>query len=536
MKKLCILSLVLISLLAGCKNSKTKKLVTKDTTITQSNSFNGLFLDSTQLESFLNQNDSLEKYRSYFFDFYTQRNFELAWFDKDGLNEQAENFYNLQNNFAESLDDSSIYNPKLKQLYELLDGRKIEGKKDKKLDTAALNTELMLTGQFFEYASKVYKGSDIDAADLGWFIPRKKINTTALLDSLVTNQNQPLSAYEPLNSQYRKLESWLANYYLLKKHNAWETIPADTKVYQKGDSGMAISLIKKRLMALGDLPTNNNNNIFDSSTTKAVQHFQDRFGITPNGIIKTATLEALNTPLDTLINKILINMERARWMLPDTSKEDRLVVNIPDYKLSVFDSGKFSFSMPVVVGTAGNSTVIFNGRVRYIVFSPYWNVTDDIVKKEIMPAMARDKNYLAKNNMEIVRYEGAIPEVRQKPGGNNSLGGVKFLFPNKYNIYLHDTPHKEAFASSKRSFSHGCIRVGDPAKLAQFLLRRDTHYTADSIKTLMNQTQEKWVTAKPTVQVIIKYFTAWVDHNGVLNFRDDIYGHDNTMAQKLFDK
>ena len=535
MKKLCILTLVLISFLAGCKHPEKKKIVKKDTSITLNNSFNGLFLDSTQIERFVDENDSLKKYRSYFLDFYSHRNFEFAWFDKDGLNEQAENFYNLQNNFAESLDDSSIYNPKLKQLYELVDGRKIEGKKNKMLDTAALKAELMFTGQFFEYASKVYKGSNIDAAELGWFIPRKKINTTALLDSLVTKQNQPLSAYEPLNMQYRKLESWLANYYLLKKHNAWETIP-DKSAYQKGDSGVAIILIKKRLTALGDLPVNNNNNVFDSSTTKAVQHFQDRFGIPPNGIIKTATLKALNTPLDTLINKILINMERARWMLPDTSKEDRLVVNIPDYKLSVFDSGKFSFSMPVVVGTTANSTVIFNGKLKYIVFSPYWNVTDDIVKKEIMPSMARDRNYLKKNNMEIVRYEGSIPEVRQKPGANNSLGGVKFLFPNKYNIYLHDTPHKEAFSSSKRSFSHGCIRVGDPAKLAQFLLRRDAHYTTDSIKTLMNQTQEKWVTAKPPVQVIIKYFTAWVDYNGVLNFRDDIYGHDNSMAQKLFDK
>ena len=138
--------------------------------------------------------------------------------------------------------------------------------------------------------------------------------------------------------------------------------------------------------------------------------------------------------------------------------------------------------------------------------------------------------------MEIVRYTNGIPEVRQKPGANNSLGGVKFLFPNKYSIYLHDTPHKEAFASLNRPLSHGCIRIGDPKRMAAFLLRRAPIYTADSIKAFMTLPKEKWMDVKPTVQVIIKYFTAWVDVSGQLNFREDIYGHDKRMAEKLFDK
>jgi murein L,D-transpeptidase YcbB/YkuD len=211
-------------------------------------------------------------------------------------------------------------------------------------------------------------------------------------------------------------------------------------------------------------------------------------------------------------------------------------VNIPEYALHFYDSGKHSFSMDVVVGTAANNTVIFNGNLRYIVFSPYWNVTEEIVKKEVLPAMKLDSNYLTKHNMEIVKYNKKQPVIRQKPGPGNSLGGVKFLFPNNYNIYFHDTPFKEAFASSKRTFSHGCIRLGEPVKLAEYLLRKDTTITSDSIKALMSKTDETWMTAKPAIQVTIKYFTAWVDEKGLLNFRDDIYGHDKKMADKLFAK
>ena len=302
-----------------------------------------------------------------------------------------------------------------------------------------------------------------------------------------------------------------------------------------GNRNAVIPTIKNRLFLLGDSRKQDTTALFDTSLVLAVKQFQGRFGLAENGRLDAPTFKKLNLPLDDLIQKVLINMERARWMPPDTAKVDRVVVNIPEYKLRVYDSGRYSFGMPVVVGTAANNTVIFTGNIRYIVFSPYWNVPISITKKEVMPAMEKDKNYLKKNNMEIVKYDGAIPEVRQKPGLNNSLGNVKFLFPNKYNIYLHDTPHRDAFLDSKRSFSHGCIRIGNPPALASFLLRRQPAYTADSIKSLMNQPVEKWVDAKPLVQVIIKYFTAWVDENGLLNFRDDIYGHDKKMAEKLFD-
>ncbi len=532
MKKNLLLIVCTFLLFLACKNKKIRKPVVQDASITLKTSYNNLFLDSALLENFVSTHNDFKNFRTQFFDFYKQRNYQFAWFDTSGLVEQANNFYNLQNGYISDIQDSSLYNPTLAEKYEAIFSLPYLGKVK---DTIALSTELLLTGQFFKYANKVYHGSDIDAKELGWFIPRKKIDITAALDSIVKNGSKTLDEYEPLNSQYRLLEKCLKQYYSIKKESIWDSI-SKAKSFKKGDSGLAIITIKNKLFAFGDLAVNDKSIQFDSTLFIGIKQFQKRVGLPAIGNIGAATIKELNKPIDTLIRKILVNMERSRWMLPDTSTIDRLVVNIPEYKLYVYDSGKLSFTMPVVVGTAANSTVIFNGNIKYIVFSPYWNVTDDITKKEIIPAMKKNPNYLEKNNMEIVKYNGKIPVVRQKPGPNNSLGGVKFLFPNSYNIYLHDTPFKDGFSATKRSFSHGCIRLGDPIKLAQFLLRRDTLYTIDSIKTLTKQPKEKWLNANPTVPVTIKYFTAWVDNKGLLNFREDIYNHDNKMATKLFTK
>jgi murein L,D-transpeptidase YcbB/YkuD len=189
------------------------------------------------------------------------------------------------------------------------------------------------------------------------------------------------------------------------------------------------------------------------------------------------------------------------------------------------------FSCNVVVGKSTNKTVIFRGDMKYVVFSPYWNVPNSIINKEILPAMRRNPNYLAKHNME---YNGG--KIRQKPGPNNSLGLVKFLFPNSFNIYLHDTPSKSLFNEDKRAFSHGCIRVAEPFQLAKYLLRHDGNWTEEKIRAAMNSGNEQYVTLKKTVPVYLVYFTAFVDPRGKLNFRDDIYGRDTELKKMLFTK
>ena len=202
----------------------------------------------------------------------------------------------------------------------------------------------------------------------------------------------------------------------------------------------------------------------------------------------------------------------------------------------VYNEDTLKFNMNVIVGTAANSTVIFSGDLKYIVFAPYWRIPDKIVRTEILPSMRRDTGYLRKNHMERTGGPDTLPSIRQLPGPQNSLGRVKFLFPNNYDIYFHDTPNRNLFSASSRSFSHGCIRLGEPKRLAEFLLRNDTSWNEIRIDTLMNSTKEKWVTLPKTIPVVITYFTAFVDANGTLNFRKDIYKHDERLADKLFAK
>jgi len=190
--------------------------------------------------------------------------------------------------------------------------------------------------------------------------------------------------------------------------------------------------------------------------------------------------------------------------------------------------------MNIVVGKAATRTVIFSDVLKYVVFSPYWNLPRSIVRNEIVPAMNRSSNYISRNNMEIRGYSNGLPIVRQKPGAGNALGKVKFIFPNSYNIYLHDTPAKTLFSKESRAFSHGCVRVQEPFTLAQYLLRNNESWTETKIKTAMNSQKEDWVKLDKPLPVYLLYLTSWVDENGVLNFRDDIYGHDKKLGDRLF--
>jgi L,D-transpeptidase YcbB len=231
----------------------------------------------------------------------------------------------------------------------------------------------------------------------------------------------------------------------------------------------------------------------------------------------------------------MINMNHMRW-LPQNPPGQLIEVNIPAFLLHVYDNGKTVFSMPVVVGKDAHSTTIFSDLLTTIVFSPYWNIPRSIVKNEIIPGMDSDKNYLDEHNMEITGEENGLPVVRQKPGDQNSLGKVKFLFPNTFNIYFHDTPAKGLFNKDIRAYSHGCIRLADAEKMADYLLRDNSKWTPQKIHEAMNSGNQQFVKLKDPVPVFITYYTAWVDENGTLNFRDDIYGHDKEVAEKMFTK
>jgi murein L,D-transpeptidase YcbB/YkuD len=533
-RALCIIIVLPLLCLACISNNKPGKkendreTIQADTSITPVNAFNRLFLDSSKLQNFLDKHSDFAPYQQQFFDFYKIRNYEYAWFDTGGISEHASNFMNLLNMTIIEENDSSLYNKKLAALYSsfVTDSTKHE-------EVSPLQTELYLTGQLFTYVSKVYNNKDVDAADLGWFIPKKKFDFTRLVDSVVVTKGKNEDKYLPLNPQYKELQEALAKYYNIQKNESWDSIPKPKKNYKAGDSAVTIARIKHRLYLLGDLPEDDTTKQYTATLSDGVTSFQHRMGLKETGIIDAATMHELNYPIRSRIKQIVINLERMRW-LPAESDSNYIVVNIPEYKLYVYDNGKPEFDMNVIVGKEGTGTVIFTGKLKYVVFSPYWNVPPSIVKKEILPEMDKNPDYLEEQNMEVTKYENDLPVVRQKPGENNSLGLVKFLFPNNYNIYLHDTPFKDLFSKQSRSFSHGCVRLEDATKMALYLLRDDPSYTKEKVDSLMHLDHEKWVTIKKPVRVSIVYFTSWVDDEGKVNFRKDIYGHDEDMAEKLF--
>jgi murein L,D-transpeptidase YcbB/YkuD len=246
------------------------------------------------------------------------------------------------------------------------------------------------------------------------------------------------------------------------------------------------------------------------------------------------------------VAQIELNLERWRW-LPEELGERYIIVNIPTFQLEVLERGKVSLAMRVVAGKADETpTPIFSDEMTEVVFSPYWNVPTSILRKETIPAVLQDPDYLNRNDLEVVRAGQVVSpssvdwsdpdlriQVRQRPGAKNSLGLVKFLFPNKFDVYLHDTPAGSLFARLERDFSHGCVRVERPVELAQWVLRDQPEWTPEKIQAAMHAGQEKHVALKRPIPVYIVYATAWVDEAGVLNFRDDLYGHDTRQRALL---
>ncbi len=337
---------------------------------------------------------------------------------------------------------------------------------------------------------------------------------------------------DPIARQYSLLEKAVEDYQKLKEKDDWAEIklPAGQNSLKVHSRSAVLEEIKKRLSLLGDFRAISNNEVFTPKLEDAVMRFQRRHGLEETGVINSAVIRALNVPLDTRIKQLQVNMDR---LMAETMKAGgkRIVANIPEYKLHVFENKREVLSMDIVVGKTTNQTVVFDDMMEQIVFSPYWNVPESIVRNEILPAMRKNSRYLRNNNMEITGTKDGLPEVRQKPGPQNSLGKVKFLFPNKYNIYFHDTPAKTLFQKKSRAFSHGCIRLSNPFELARYLLKDDPDWTEEAILKAMNAGSERWVTLKEQVPVSIIYYTAWVDRSGDVNFRDDIYGRDKEIAE-----
>lgn len=492
-------------------------------------------LDSTEVFQFLGDHPQYAADSAEICRFYAARGFQYAWFLHDTLAGTADVMLNL----LDPIGTDRKADPWRELLEQVREGTELS-------DSLRTAVELGLTAEYFRLAEKEYGGYvQGDLRELQWYIPRFKKDYSMLLDSLVAGRTD-LSPMEPVHPQYPALKFWLQRYMYADTIEPFIPFTFKGQQVALGDSLPLLCDVRHRLFQLGDLWTDSITDVMDSTLFKAIVNFQERHGLKGTGILDAATADAFNVPLRERMHTLLLNMERLRWVNPMPPK-DMLLVNIPEYRLHVFEEGKETWSMKVVVGAVATHTVIFNGDVSLIAFAPYWNVPTSIVRNEIVPAMRRNPDYLAAQNMELLKGGAVVPassidwstytggySIRQKPGPKNSLGLVKFLFPNEYSIYLHDTPARGRFEPEKRAFSHGCIRLSEPAKLAEYLLRNDSTWTPKAIDKAMKGGKEQMVKLEPTMPVTIGYFTAWTDSRGRLNFRDDVYGHDARLAQELF--
>jgi murein L,D-transpeptidase YcbB/YkuD len=496
----------------------------RDLSITEANAYSDLFLDSNAVESFIQKEKLNDSSATSLRNFYRVRNYQYAWFTSDGPTEQARGLWGL---YASGKDSSSNdpANDIKDRMDTLLQHDSITVAKN---DSSFVQTELALTQQLFQYASE--NPQHISKKSIYYLVPAKKMTAMEYADSILNKQKD--SSFYAGNKGYNLLKQQLADYYSIAKNGGWGTLASTTKL-KKGTKSPEVGIIKKRLQLSKDYKGTDTSNVFSDSLETAVKSFQQRNGLKPTGVINDSMINILNVPVEQRIQQLIVNMNRMLW-IPQQIDSSRIEVSIPSQMLYVYaDSGK-AFEMPVIVGKEGTNTVMFNSEINQVVFNPTWHIPESIVRNEIMPKMKSDAAYLKKHNMEVVKQNDSIPVLRQLPGKDNPLGRVKFLFPNTHEIYLHDTPNKDLFAKKDRTMSHGCIRVADAAKLAQYLLRDQSDWTAQKINAAMNSGKEQTVDLKTKQPISITYLTAWVDENGMMNFRPDVYNHDKDAIEKMF--
>jgi murein L,D-transpeptidase YcbB/YkuD len=394
----------------------------------------------------------------------------------------------------------------------------------------------------------------------GLSVEAKKYDLPAFLrERLVNGQDEKaeLAQIGPPFAGYKRTLAALQQYLQLAREDDGEKLPVPAKPIAPGSPYDGLPRLTRLLRLLGDLPADaaapGDSNLYQGALVDAVKHFQSRHGLKPEGRLDTPTLTNLNTPLSQRVGQLRLMLERWHW-LPDRFTEPPIVVNIPEFRLRAYDSNQNQvLTMNVIVGKAfRHKTPVFEKDMRYVVFRPYWNVPPSIQRSEIVPAVQKDRDYIAKKGFEVVTQGGQVVTagavtddvlaqlragklaVRQKPGPTNALGLVKLMFPNEYNVYLHSTPAPQLFSQTRRDFSHGCIRVEKPAELAAWVLRDKPDWSAARAQAAMTSGSDNTqVNLTNPIPVLILYGTAVVDPEGTVQFFDDIYGYDDELQKAL---
>ncbi len=483
--------------------------------------------------------------------FYAEREYQPAWVGNDKPTSQAMQIIQaLQSSEQKGLNpedyDSSRWAARINSLPD---------KSSRHADHVA-EFEAALTISAMRFISTLHNGRvnpqhfnfDINVQrkryDLSQFVAKEVVGADDI--------SRVLRDVEPQSDAYLQTENALQHYLELAKQDHAAPLPSISRPLHVGDAYPGVKQLWERLQFLGDpagAATAASQETYDDQLSNAVKRFQHRHGLTEDGNLTPQVIAELNTPLWQRVHQLQDALERWRW-LPENYLQAPLLVNLPEFVLRAYSPDhKLEFKMNIVVGQAiqEHRTPIFTDKMSYLIFRPYWNVPKDIAKKEILPHLEKDKHYLSEKNFEVADQAGNVVSswtadqilsggliIREKPGPQNSLGLVKFMFPNQYDIYLHGTPAMELFSNTRRDFSHGCIRVQEPDKLAAWLLRDKPEWPLDKIQDAMNNGPDnQQVNLKPPVPVTIFYITAIVDEDGQTHFFDDIYGYDRELEASL---
>jgi len=517
-------------------------------------------------------------------DIFIEVNRELLNGDAHLLNNlsRLQNFYNSRQNRPLWISNRGIKGKRVMQLLSsiqkdvTLDPRSHINKKAKKLKkdlerrhshNSIVKLELELTTLYYDFLQHTIYG-EIDWSAFEAHLAQNQargINTNWVryplyfdILYLISKEDvlQTLKQVTPHGYQYKKLTSALYRLYKIKWQGGWGKLPA-VKSLKKGQTSPVISKLRQRLTISGDYrqcSSKVKNNYFGLCLEKAVKRFQIRHNSVADGVVGKGTQQLLNISVNSKINKLLLNIDRIKW-LPRNVTERHIVVNIPEYMLHYYEYEKEKKKLRVIVGDTKHPTPVFSDTLSYITINPYWKLPSGIIRKEVIPAMVKNPNYIKEHGLEahetweenssIVSLKGfnwseylhadaKFPYIlMQPPGPKNALGKIKFKFPNKFSVYLHDTPTKHLFKKKKRAFSHGCVRLSQPFSLLESLANNEPYINSSDVKSILKSKKKKEIDLTRDIPIHLVYLTAWVDANNQLIFGDDIYQYDRYQKRVI---
>lgn len=482
--------------------------------------------------------------------FYNGRKYQPAWSHNGHLLQAAILIKAVEEAYGDGLTPDYYHLSLIKSLVGM-------AQKESALDQAGLaDLDILLTDAFLTLSCHLSGGCvNPVTIEAEWFAKQRSVDVSSVLEQALKEKQirESLTSLLPERDSYDRLKQALGKYRDLLLNGEWPLVSGGSVLKKDLVSGRVVEL-RKRLAASGDLEAEGTNggNFFDENLEQAVILFQKRHGLKADGSVGPATLNALNVPLNQRIRQMELNMERMRW-IPGNVDQRSIVVNIANFELNVIEKEKTVLSMRAVVGKPFQRTPVFTATMTHLVINPSWNVPVSIAQKEMLNKIQNEPHYLSNQNITVLRGWGPQekkidPEsidwsrinantlayrFRQEPGPLNPLGRIKFVLPNKFDVYLHDTSSRRLFSESVRTFSHGCTRIEKPVELGEYLLQDDPRWSREKLLTEIEKGTEQTILLPQPLNVHFIYLTAWVDEDEVLQFRNDVYKRDRQLDEAL---